>query len=332
MKAIQITKNGGAEVLEYKDVQMPVPSHGQVLVKIHAAPVNFIDTILREGNMPSGMMPELPFVPGVEGTGVIEDANCTHLNKGDKVAFLGVIGSSAYAEYALVDADKLVVLSKDANLQEAAVLPVNYFTAYHMLKNVARVEKGKTALVYAASGGVGTALIQIAKLLELRIVALERRDEKVKNALQMGADHAFNTTDENWKEQVIEAVGENAINYVFNPVAGDSIKNDLELLAPLGHVVVFGFLGGMGEFNLMQEMMNNFSKAPTLSFSELYATFFNNYTLVDKGLKELYQWLDEGQIKPVFETMPLSEARAAHEKLQKGLVKGKLLLIAEENK
>ncbi|PXY01988.1 quinone oxidoreductase [Marinifilum breve] len=329
MKAIQITRNGGAEVLEYKDVQTPVPAKGQVLIKVHAAPVNFIDTILREGNMPPGMMPELPFIPGVEGTGVIEDANGTHLNKGDKVAFLGVIGSSVYAEYALVDANKLVVLNNDANLQEAAVLPVNYFTAYHMLKNVARVEAGKTALIYAASGGVGTALIQIAKLLDLKLVALERRDEKVENALQMGADYAFNTSNENWMTQVKEAVGENSIDYVFNPVAGDSIKNDLELIAPLGHIVVFGFLGGMGEFNLMQELMNNFSKAPSISFSELYATYFNNYPMVDGGLKELYQWLDEGKIKPVYESMPLSEAKAAHEKLEKGLVRGKLILTVE---
>ncbi|NOU58294.1 quinone oxidoreductase family protein [Marinifilum caeruleilacunae] len=329
MKAIQITKNGGAEVLQYKEVQTPVPTEGQVLIKVHAAPVNFIDTILREGNMPPGMMPELPFIPGVEGTGIIEDANGTHLQKGDKVAFLGVIGSSVYAEYALVDANKLVVLNEDANLQEAAVLPVNYFTAYHMLKNVAKVEAGKTALIYAASGGVGTALIQIAKLLDLKIVALERRDEKVENALQMGADFAFNTSNENWMEQVKKAVGENGINYVFNPVAGDSIKNDLELIAPLGHIVVFGFLGGMGEFNLLQELMNNFSKAPSISFSELYATYFNNYPLVDSGLKELYQWLDEGKIKPVYESMPLNEAKAAHEKLEKGLVRGKLILTVD---
>lgn len=329
MKAIQITKNGGAEVLEYKEVPTPVPAKGQVLVKVHAAPVNFIDTILREGNMPPGMMPELPFIPGVEGTGIIEDANSTHLKKGDKVAFLGIIGSSVYAEYALVDANKLVVLSEQANLEEAAVLPVNYFTAYHMLKNVAKVEAGKTALIYAASGGVGTALIQIAKLLDLKIVALERRDEKVQNALNLGADYAFNTSNDNWMDQVKEAVGVNSINYVFNPVAGDSIKNDLELLAPLGHIVIFGFLAGLGKINLMEESVKHFSKAPNISFSELYATFFNNYQAVESGLKELYQWLDEGKIKPIFETMPLSEAKAAHEKLEKGMVRGKLLLIAE---
>lgn len=329
MKAIQITKNGGPEVLEYLDVQMPVPAEGQVLIKVHAAPVNYIDTIIREGNMPPDMIPELPFIPGVEGTGVIENANGTHLKKGDKVAFLGVIGSSVYAEYALVDADKLVVLSENANLQEAAVLPVNYFTAYHMLKNVAKVEEEKTVLIYAASGGVGTALIQVAKLLELKIVALERGEQKVENALQMGADYAFNTANENWMESVKEAVGENSINYVFNPIAGDTVKNDLELLAPLGHIVVFGYIGGFGNFNLLEESIKYFSKAPTITFSEIYATYFNKYSLVKEALTTVYQWLDEGKIKPVYETMPLSDAKMAHEKLQKGLVQGKLILTVD---
>ncbi|WP_408039468.1 quinone oxidoreductase family protein [Tenacibaculum amylolyticum] len=329
MKAIQITKTGGADVLTYQEVNRPTPKAGQVLVKIHAAPVNFIDTIIREGNMPPGMMPELPFIPGVEGSGVIADANGTDLKEGSKVAFLGVIGSSAYAEYALVDADKLVVLEDTTDLLEAAVIPVNYFTAYHMLKNVAKVEAGKTALIYAASGGVGTALVQIAKLLNLNIVALERRDEKVTNALNMGANFAFNTTDENWKAQVKEAIGENSIDYVFNPVVGNSIKDDLELLAPLGHIVIFGFLAGLGNFNLMEESVKYFGKAPSISFSEIYATFTNKYEVVDQGLKQLYEWLAEGKISPVYETMPLSEAKAAHEKIQAGLVRGKLLLTNE---
>ncbi|WP_272149702.1 quinone oxidoreductase family protein [Tenacibaculum aiptasiae] len=326
MKAVQITKTGGVEVLEYKEVSCPKPQKGQVLVKVHAAPVNFIDTIIREGNMPPGMMPELPFIPGVEGTGIIEDANNTDLKKGSKVAFLGVIGSSVYAEYALVDVDKLIVLNDNADLLKAAVLPVNYFTAYHMLKNVAKVEAGKTVLIYAASGGVGTALVQISKLLNLTIIALERRDEKVKNALSMGANYAFNTSNENWKEQVKSTIGENSIDYVFNPVVGDTIKDDLELLAPLGHIVIFGFLAGLGNFNLMEESVKYFGKAPSISFSEIYATFTNRYDMVDSAMKELFQWLAEDKISPIYETMPLKEAKLAHEKLQAGLVKGKLLL------
>lgn len=327
MKAIQIKQTGGSDVLEYNEVAKPQPQSGQVLVKIHAAPVNFIDTIIREGNMPKGMMPELPFTLGVEGSGTVEDANGTDLNKGDKVAFLGVIGSATYADYALVDADKLVVLSEETDLQAAAVLPVNYRTAYHMLKNDARVEAGKTALVYAASGGVGTAVIQIAKILGLRIVALERQDEKVQNALDLGADYAYNTADDNWVNEVKSELGENAIDYVFNPIAGDTVKNDLELLAPLGTVVIFGFIGGIGELKLMDLGLEYFSKSPSIIFSETYATYFNRYDLVDSAFKELYQWLDEGKIQPVFETMPMSEVKAAHDKLEAGKVKGKLLLI-----
>lgn len=329
MKAVQISKTGGTEVLEYKDVAKPVPAKGQILVKIRAAPVNFIDTVLREGNMPPGMMPELPFIPGVEGSGVVVDANGTNLKNGDKVAFLGIIGSSVYAEYAVVDADKLIVLDENVDMSEVAVLPVNYFTAYHMLKNVVKAEKGKTALIYAASGGVGTALIQKSKLMGIKIVALERRDEKVQNALNLGADYAFNTNDADWIDQIKKAVGVNSINYVFNPVAGNSIKNDLELIAPLGHIVIFGFLAGLGNTNLMEESVKHFSKSPTISFSEIYATYFNNYSLVENGMTELYQWLAEGKIKPVYETMPLSDAKSAHGKLEKGLVKGKILLTIE---
>ncbi|MCT4613732.1 MAG: zinc-binding alcohol dehydrogenase family protein [Marinifilaceae bacterium] len=326
MKAIQLEKHGNSEVLEYKEVNKPTLKEGEVLVKVAAAPVNFIDTILREGNMPPGMMPELPFTPGVEGSGVIEDANGTHLKEGDKVAFLGIIGSSVYAEYAKVDANKLVVLDKDADLVEAAVLPVNYFTAYHMLTNVARVEAGKTILVYAASGGVGTAIIQIAKLLDLKIVALERQDAKVANALALGAHYAYNTSDSSWAEKLKKEIGENSINYVFNPVLGDTIKTDMELIAPLGHIVIFGFLGGSGNTNLIQEMMNHFGKAPSVTFSELYATYFNEYEKVDSGLKQLYTWLAEGKIKPIYQTLPLAEARQAHDLIEAGKVKGKLVL------
>lgn len=326
MKAIQINEIGGTEVLTYTEVKRPIPLQGQVVVKVKAAPVNYIDTIIREGNMPPGMMPSLPFIPGVEGAGIIEDGNGTGLEKGQKVAFLGVIGSSVYAEYVVIDAKKLVLLNQGIDLLEAAVLPVNYFTAYHMLKNVAKAEAGKTALIYAASGGVGTALIQIAKLLKLNIVALERRDAKVKNAFKMGANYAYNSTHDNWIAALEADLGANCIDYVFNPVAGDSIKADLAVLAPLGQIVVFGFLGGLGTFNLIEESAKYFGKAPSIHFSEIYATYTNHYNLVEQDMKQLYQWLAEGKIKPVFETMPLQDAQAAHAKLQAGEVRGKLLL------
>ncbi|HHF0522380.1 TPA: zinc-binding alcohol dehydrogenase family protein [Vibrio alginolyticus] len=328
MKAIIIEQTGGSNVLEYKEIDKPQLSEGQVLVKVAAAPVNFIDTIIREGNMPPGMMPELPFISGVEGSGMVIDANGTALKIGQKVAYLGPIGASMYAEYTAVDADKLIALDDNVDVLEAGAMPVTYFTAYHMLHNVVRVEEGKFALVYASTGGVGTALIQLAKAAGLKVIALDRKDEKVEQALKLGSDYALNSTGE-WVEKVKEITGGKGVNYIFNPVAGDTAVQDLEVLATLGHIVVFGFLAGAGETNLQAEAIKHFSKAPTITYSEIYATYFSNFDLVKTSLENVYQILAEGKLKPVYSTMPLSEVSQAHDKIESGKVMGKLLLTPE---
>lgn len=328
MKAIIIEKTGGSNVLEYKETDKPQLAEGQVLVKVAAAPVNFIDTIIREGNMPPGMMPELPFISGVEGSGIVVDANNTELKEGQKVAYLGPIGASMYADYTAIDADKLIVLDHSVDVHEAGAMPVTYFTAYHMLHNVVRAEEGKFALVYASTGGVGTALIQLAKAAGLKVIALDRKDEKVEQALKLGADYALNSTGE-WVEQVKEITGGKGVNYIFNPVAGDTAVQDLEVLATLGHIVVFGFLGGVGETNLQAEAIKHFSKAPTISYSEIYATYFSNFDLVKVSLENVYQMLAEGKVKPIYSKMPLSQAAQAHDDIESGKVMGKLILTPE---
>ena len=328
MKAIIIEKTGGSNVLEYKETDKPQLAEGQVLVKVAAAPVNFIDTIIREGNMPPGMMPELPFISGVEGSGIVVDANNTELKEGQKVAYLGPIGASMYADYTAIDADKLIVLDDSVDIHEAGAMPVTYFTAYHMLHNVVRAEEGKFALVYASTGGVGTALIQLAKAAGLKVIALDRKDEKVEQALKLGADYALNSTGE-WVEQVKEITGGKGVNYIFNPVAGDTAVQDLEVLATLGHIVVFGFLGGVGETNLQAEAIKHFSKAPTISYSEIYATYFSNFDLVKVSLENVYQMLAEGKVKPIYSTMPLSQAAQAHDDIESGKVMGKLILTPD---
>ena len=328
MKAIIIEKTGGSNVLEYKETEKPQLAEGQVLIKVAAAPVNFIDTIIREGNMPPGMMPELPFISGVEGSGIVVDANNTELKEGQKVAYLGPIGASMYADYTAIDANKLIVLDNSVDIHEAGAMPVTYFTAYHMLHNVVRAEEGKFALVYASTGGVGTALIQLAKAAGLKVIALDRKDEKVEQALKLGADYALNSTGE-WVEQVKEITGGKGVNYIFNPVAGDTVVQDLEVLATLGHIVVFGFLGGVGETNLQAEAVKHFSKAPTISYSEIYATYFSNFDLVKASLENVYQMLAEGKVKPIYSTMPLSQAAQAHDDIESGKVMGKLILTPE---
>lgn len=325
MKAVLIEKTGASDTLIYRDIAKPELADGQVLVEMKASPVNFIDTIIREGNMPPGMMPGLPFISGVEGSGVVVEPNGTELKVGQKVAFLGPIGASAYAEFTAVDADKLILLKDSTDLLEAASMPVTYFTAYHMLHNVVRAESNKFALVYAGSGGVGTALIQLAKIAGLTVIALERKDEKVQNAINIGADYAFNSNS-NWTKQVLDITKGAGVNYIFNPVAGDTIAQDLEVLATLGHIVIFGFLAGVGKSNLQAEAVKHFGKAPTISYSEIYATFFNDYPQVKASLETIYQLLEEGKIKPIYSTLPLEQAEKAHDLLESGQVLGKMLL------
>ena len=328
MKAIVIEQTGGSETLQYQEIDKPSLQPGQVLVKVAAAPVNFIDTIIRQGNMPPGMMPALPHVSGVEGSGIIADANGTEFKEGDKVAYLGPIGAAMYADYTVVEADKLIHLDDDANLLEAGAMPVTYFTAYHMLHNVARAEQGKFALIYASTGGVGTALIQLAKAAGIKVIALDRKDAKVEQALKLGADYAFNST-KDWTEQVKQVTNGKGVNYIFNPVAGDTIKQDIEVLATLGHIVIFGFLAGAGDTNTQAEVLNHFGKSPTITYSEIYATYFSNFDLVKESLASVYKLLAQGKVKPIYSTMPLAQASQAHDLIESGQVLGKLLLTPE---
>lgn len=325
MRAVVLEQTGGSDKLQYKQVAKPELKSGQVLVQVQAAPINFIDTVIREGNMPPGMMPDLPFISGVEGSGIVADANGTELKVGQKVAFLGPIGAATYAEFTTVDADKLILLSDDANVLEAGAMPVTYFTAYHMLHNVVRAEQDKFALVYASTGGVGTALIQLAKVAGVKVIALDRKDDKVSRALELGADYALNSTGD-WVEEVKKITDGKGVDYVFNPVAGDTIVQDLEVLATLGHIVVFGFLAGVGETNLQAEAVKHFGKAPTITYSEIYATYFSQFELVKQSMNEIYKLLDEGKIKPVYSTMPLEKAAKAHDLLESGKIMGKMLL------
>lgn len=326
MKAIIVNENGSSDTLRYEDTNMPKMEEGSVLIKVAAAPVNFIDTIIREGNMPPGMMPSLPHIPGVEGAGIVVDSNNTSLSKGQKVAYLGPIGASMYAEYAVVQADKLIALPSSVDLLEAASMPVTYFTAYHMLHNVVRAQKDKYALIYASTGGVGTALIQLAKLAGLKVITLDRKEDKVDQAIKLGADYALNST-QPWVDKVNAITEGKGVDYIFNPVAGDTIKDDLSVLAPLGHIVIFGFLAGPGNSNLQAEAIQHFGKAPTITYSEIYATYFNNFSLVKKSLENLYKLLEQGELKPIFRTLPLSDAKTAHDLLEKGNIMGKLILV-----
>ena len=175
MKAIQVHQTGSPDVLKYEDIDKPVPKSGQVLVKVISVSVNWADVMLRKGTYPG--MPPLPAVPGIDGAGVVESVGneVTHVTPGQNVM---IFGQKCYAQYTVTRAASVTPIPEGIDIDEAATLPVNYLTAYHMIHTMANIQPAQTILVYAAAGGVGTAVIQLGKLAGATIVGLTSSDEK----------------------------------------------------------------------------------------------------------------------------------------------------------
>jgi len=187
MKAIQVQKVGGPEVLTLVDVPAPQPKGNEVVVKVSASGVNFIDVYFREGRYPAA----LPFVNGQEAAGVVADvgAAVTSWRAGDRVAYAGVLGS--YAEFAAVPADRLVRVPEGVSDQQAAAAMLQGMTAHYLVYSTYPLKKGETALVHAAAGGVGLLLVQMAKYIGARVIGTAGSEGKAKLAREAGADEVI---------------------------------------------------------------------------------------------------------------------------------------------
>ncbi|OJJ15397.1 hypothetical protein BKI52_38945 [marine bacterium AO1-C] len=330
MNAIIIDKTGDNKVLQYQTVADARLKPNEVRMKVTATAVNYIDTLIRSGNMPPGMMPSLPFTPGVECIGVVEEVGpqINNLNVGDKVAYFGKIGAATYAEQVVTTHDRLVSIPASVNDVAAAVVPVNYATAYHMLHNMAKVTNNDVLLVHAAAGGVGTALIQLAKLVGATVIGSVGSDEKKQYILDQGADFAINYKTENLVESVNEMTEGKGVNVSFNPVASESMLTDLQVLAPFGHLVIFGFLAGLPNQPLQEALLNHFGKSLTVSYSDIYTLYNADFERLKSILSTLFEFLSLGKIAPkVYQEIPLANASTAHELLESGKVVGKLVLV-----
>lgn len=330
MNAIIINETGNSSVLEYYPIARKELNNGELRIKVTATAVNYIDTLIRSGQMPPGMMPELPFTPGVECIGIIEElANTTSSFKvGDKVAYFGEIGASTYSEFVIVKEDSLVKVSNDIDDAKAAVIPVNYSTAYHMLHNMAKISSNDMILVHAAAGGVGTAIIQLAKIAGATVIGAVGSDEKKDYILKEGADFAINYKSESLNEVVLQITKNRGVDVSFNPVAGKSMISDLDVLAPFGHLVVFGFITGLPKDKLQEAMINHFGKSLTVSYSDIYTLYKNDFDKLKSIQSTLFEYLEDNKIAPkVFQILKLDEASKAHSLLESGQVVGKLILV-----
>jgi NADPH2:quinone reductase len=327
MRLIQFREPGPASVLQCLEVPIPEAKSGEVLIRAHAIGVGFPDLLIRAGTY--GFMPPLPATPGTELTGTIERVGpgVTSRHPGQRVytnARERPHRGGHYAEYVATPAEATFVLPDGIDLDAAAAL-ANYQVAYHIFHDAVRPRRGQSMLLYAAAGGMGNALIDLAKVAELTVIGVVGNETKARFARDLGAQHTINRKGETVGERVREITAGRGVDIIIDPVAGASIADNVALLAPCGILVLYGGLGGKATLDLNATLRLSRNSPAVRQF-----TIHTWDHLVEErraGMRAIIEMLAAGKLHPrIHARLPLVEARQAHEMLESGAVLGKLLL------
>jgi NADPH2:quinone reductase len=327
MKAIEIRETGGPEVLAYVNLPTPTPARGEVLVRADAIGVHYFDVMIRSGHY--RWMPKLPFVLGNDMSGHVVENNATgKLNVGQPVFIAGWdIGfrGGLYAEYAAVPEKDIWPLPDNIDLDEAAALS-NYALAWTLLHQVARGIEPKNVLVHGAAGGMGTALIDIARLADANVIALAGSEEKCAFVRARNVPHVINYNAEPVVERVNTITDGRGANIIFNHVAGKTFADDLKVIAPLGLIVSYAALGGMPPTDLFKTMRDNIDRSPALRCFTMH-TSDELPQLRSEGMKHAIEFLAANKISPAIgKRLALRDAARAHTMLESRQTLGKIIL------
>jgi NADPH2:quinone reductase len=321
MHAIQISEVGGPEVLTWTEAPSPIPGQEEVVVRLTAAGLNFVDTYYRTGLYPVS----LPFVPGQEGAGTVEllGSGVKGWAIGDRVAWTDV--GASYAERVAVPVSRMVRIPDDIDLDIAAAVMLQGITAHYLATDTYALGPGHRCLIHAGAGGVGQLLIQIAKLLGAEVVATAGGDEKVALASAAGADHVIDYTKIGFVEAVEALVGKRAIDVVYDGVGAATFEGGLQLLRRRGLMVAFGNASGpvppVSPLRLSQGG-SLFLTRPTIT------DYIATRVELESRVSDLFEWIDEGQLQVrVGARFALAEAADAHRALEARATTGKVLLV-----
>ncbi|BCB77408.1 quinone oxidoreductase [Phytohabitans flavus] len=318
MDAIQLTAQGGPEVLTLTEVPVPEPGPGQVLVRLSAAGVNFVETYQRGGLYPV----KLPFVPGSEAAGVVEAVgpDVTAPTVGDRVVSTNFAG--AYAQYAVAPANRTVPIPPDVSDEQAAALLLQGMTAHYLLHDSYAVRPGDTVLVHAAAGGMGLLLTQLATSLGARVIGTVSTLEKEKLARAAGAAEVIGY--EGVADRVRELTTGVGVAAVYDGVGRDTFDASLASLRVRGTLVLYGYASGpVPPFDL-----NRLATGGSLSLTR---PSLGHFVAADEELRrragDVLRWAADGTLKvTVGGRYPLAEAARAHIDLESRRTTGKLLL------
>jgi NADPH2:quinone reductase len=327
MNAVQIRRFGGPEVLEFITRETPVPAPGEVLVRVRAIGINLADTLTREDRY--AVTPELPVVLGNEAVGniVALGSAVSGFALGARVAVplfaIGALGG--YADHIVVDANLAVPIPDGISFEQATALMVQGLTALSLVRHASPA--GKTVLVQAAAGGVGSLLIQLAKRAgATSILAAASTDEKRAFARSLGADHGVDYTKPDWTTVVRAMTDGNGPDVIYESVGGEVLKASLEVLAPFGEIVVYGALSFPHVQIREPELLGLIFKNQSITGFAI-PTFLTPATL-KTGLAELFDLVLRGELSvTIGGTYPLAEVADAHRAIEGRHTTGKLVLV-----
>jgi NADPH2:quinone reductase len=320
MKAIRVHEFGGPEVLRLEEAPTPDAGSGEVLVRMHAIGVNPVETYIRAGTY--ARLPDLPYTPGNDGAGVVEQlgSDVKEFKTGDRV-YTGGSVSGTYAEFALCRMEQVHRLPENVSFAQGAAMGTPYATAYRGLLQRADAKPGETVLVHGASGGVGTAAVQLARARGLRVLGTAGSDEGRKLAREQGAHEVFDHRAPDHFEQIMKATDGRGVDVIVELLANVNLAKDLTVLARGGRVAIIGSRGRV-EIDPRDTMQRDVDlrgmvlpNTPPQEMASIHAA--------------LVAGLENGTLRPVIgKEFPLPDAAQAHRAVMEPGAVGKIVLVA----
>ncbi|MCC7068822.1 MAG: NADPH:quinone oxidoreductase family protein [Burkholderiales bacterium] len=323
MRALYCRNFGPIDDLVVADIPMPEPAAGQVLIDVKAASLNFPDALTVQGRYQ--VKPPTPFVPGAEYAGVVRSlgAGVTHVAVGERV--MAFTGTGGFAEQAVADAIRVAPMPPTMSFEQGAAFVLTYATSHHALKDVAQLRAGETLLVLGASGGVGTAAIQLAKIVGATVIAAASSEAKLALCRSLGADHCVNYGAEGWRDEVSAIVGRKGVDVVYDAVGGPYAEPALRTLGWRGRYLVVGFAAG--------EIPRIPLNLALLRERQILGVYWGDSVAANpKGhlanMRELGEWFAAGKLAPsITETVSLEGAKDALTRMANREVLGKVVVL-----
>jgi NADPH2:quinone reductase len=323
MRALLCEEFGPADRLVVREVPDLVPGETQAVIRVHAAGVNFPDTLIIENRYQ--FKPDLPFAPGGECAGVVESvgSKVRHMAPGMRVMAFTTWG--AFAEQVVTEAKNLIPIPDGMDFVVASSFVIAYATSHHALIDRARLQSGETLLVLGASGGVGLAAIEIGKALGARVIAAASSAEKLAVCSEHGADDLVDYEREDLRERVKQLTGGKGADVVYDPVGGPTTEAALRAIAWRGRLLVVGFAAG----DIPKIPANLLLLKGCAALGVFWGDFAKREPKANaEMMAQLAAWYGQGKIKPVIDrTMPMAELKAAYAHMGSRGVMGKLVMV-----